>query len=229
MIDIPTKDIAVIIALIVGGYLCGSLAFGYYYFKRFDPEHRDIRTLGSHGTGASAVMREMGTKDGIFIMLLDFLKGFIPTLFATLLVSNDYGLVAGLTGLAAVIGHIFPAFIFKRPLQGGKGVSTTFGMSSMIIFRSLPLPWSIIAFSVPLAAWFAVEKGLKKASIASLTLMACTVISLGLWKITNSHLWLSIPPVLAAVVLVLIMHRANWYRVWNGKENKVLSQHKSKA
>jgi glycerol-3-phosphate acyltransferase PlsY len=68
-------------ALVVAGYLAGSLPFGYWLVRL--RRGVDIRTVGSGNIGATNVWRTFGARLGIAVMLLDTLKGFAPALVAT--------------------------------------------------------------------------------------------------------------------------------------------------
>ena len=66
----------------------------------------------------------LGWRYGIITALVDVLKGMIPVLIAKALYPSAPTL-AFLTGLSAIVGHIFPFYLRFR---GGKGVATLLGM-----------------------------------------------------------------------------------------------------
>ena len=107
--------------LMVFGYLCGSMPWGYWLVKIFRGE--DIRTKGSGNIGATNVWRLYGRRLGIAAALLDTLKGFVPAFLATQLVGHGSGVLAG----AAMLGHYRPLFLGFR--KGGKMVATAGGHS----------------------------------------------------------------------------------------------------
>src|SRR5438045_9166369 len=86
------------------GYLCGSIPFGVWLVKLL--KGVDIRSVGSHNIGATNVWRTFGWRLGLPVMVLDILKGFVPTLVATLVAGHLAGV---LTGAAAMVGHARPA------------------------------------------------------------------------------------------------------------------------
>src|SRR5437016_43214 len=65
---------------VVGGYVLGSLPFGYWLVLLFRGE--DIRTQGSGNTGATNVFRLYGRRLGATVALLDVTKGFAAALLA---------------------------------------------------------------------------------------------------------------------------------------------------
>ena len=115
--------------LIVGGYLAGSMPFGYWVVKVF--KHVDIRTVGSGNIGATNVWRTYGRWYGVPVVLLDTLKGFFPALVGTMWISHWAGVVAG---AAAMLGHWRP--IFLKFAKGGKMVATCggafFGLAPLV-------------------------------------------------------------------------------------------------
>jgi acyl phosphate:glycerol-3-phosphate acyltransferase len=82
--------------------------------------HADLRQ-GSGNPGATNVGRVLGVRWGVFVGLLDVLKGLVPTLLALWLVDR---FTAYAVGLAAVLGHVLSPFLRGR---GGKGVATSMG------------------------------------------------------------------------------------------------------
>ena len=60
-------------------FLAGSIPFGLFIAKA---KGVNIREHGSGNIGATNVLRVIGKPYGIACLILDFLKGFIPTLLA---------------------------------------------------------------------------------------------------------------------------------------------------
>ena len=107
-------------AAVVGGYLLGSLPFGYWLPRIFRGE--DIRKQGSGNVGASNVFRVYGRRLGIAVALLDLGKGCAAALLG---LWAGGALIGVLAGAAAMIGHARP--IFLRFEKGGKMVATAGG------------------------------------------------------------------------------------------------------
>ena len=113
---------------IFAGYLAGSVPFGYLT-ARF-VAGLDIRKVGSGNIGATNIGRVLGAKWGIFVLVLDCLKGLLPTLLVPWLLLGGHeevmthGTVA--CGLFTVVGHMFPVWLKFR---GGKGVATALGVA----------------------------------------------------------------------------------------------------
>src|SRR5437868_13050787 len=108
------------VALVLAGYVAGSMPWGYWLVRIFRGE--DIRTQGSGNIGATNVWRVHGRRLGIAAVLLDTAKGLAPALVATELVGHGGGVLAG---GAAMLGHWRPLFL--RFSKGGKMVATAGG------------------------------------------------------------------------------------------------------
>ncbi len=110
----------------LASYLLGSIPFGLLIARWFGKV--DIRTVGSGNIGATNVGRVLGFKFFVVVFLLDFLKGFLPTLYLPVLVSRTTGLnlpdLPVGVAVAAILGHNFPVFL---RFKGGKGVATSLG------------------------------------------------------------------------------------------------------
>src|SRR5213593_765778 len=106
--------------LVVAAYLLGSMPWGYWLVLLV--KHEDIRRHGSGNIGGTNVWRVYGWRLGVPVVLLDTLKGFVPALVASLLVSDLAGVLAG---AAAMLGHGRPLFL--RWQRGGKVVATCGG------------------------------------------------------------------------------------------------------
>lgn len=120
--------IPLLIFALVISYLLGSVATAVWVGKIF---HKvDVREHGSHNAGATNVIRVLGWKTGVPVLIIDVVKGWgaamLPVFFN--LAEQDSALLTNLqifTGLAAIIGHIFPLYAGFR---GGKGVATITGV-----------------------------------------------------------------------------------------------------
>ncbi len=99
-------------------YLIGSIPFGLV-IARF--RGVDITRVGSGNIGATNVTRNLGKKWGALTLLLDALKGLVPTYLTLVYLGYKEAL---LVGTVAILGHCFSIFLKFR---GGKGVATTIG------------------------------------------------------------------------------------------------------
>jgi glycerol-3-phosphate acyltransferase PlsY len=124
------------LALIAAAFWAGAIPFGVLIARR---RGVDIRAHGSGNIGATNVSRVLGTRLGGVVLVLDAIKGALPTAAAITATSElGAGAAAGattgaaivaLTGAAAILGHCFSPFLRGR---GGKGVATALGVFLVI-------------------------------------------------------------------------------------------------
>jgi glycerol-3-phosphate acyltransferase PlsY len=184
----------------IGSYILGSIPFGYIVGK---VKGYDIRKEGSGNIGSTNVFRVIGKKEGIFVFILDFLKGYLPVLYFT-----DISVLAGILALlGAIIGHMTtPLLKFK----GGKGVATGFGG----VIALMPLPASL-AFGV----WILLVGTTRRVSIGSLgAAISLPIFYFYIGKPMNKiTFYFSI----LIALLVIINHRTNIRKLIKRKERPI--------
>jgi glycerol-3-phosphate acyltransferase PlsY len=185
---------------VLGGYLLGSLPFGYWLPLLL--HHEDIRARGSGNVGATNVFRVYGRRLGVTVALLDVGKGFA----AALLGIWAGGALGGvLAGAAAMAGHARP--IFLRFEKGGKMVATAGGA----FFALAPLATLCCA-----GIWLGVFLVTRYASVASI---AAALGLVGFVLLFGAD-W----PVVAFAALgaaaIVAMHRHNIRRLAGGTEHR---------
>ena len=120
------------------GYLAGSIPFGWIAGKV--TRGIDVRNYGSGATGATNVLRTLGMRSFLLVLVADALKGYVPVLATWYIaephVGSDtaHGLQVA-AGAAAIVGHDWPLYIGWR---GGKGVATSYGAMAGLLFPALP-------------------------------------------------------------------------------------------
>jgi acyl phosphate:glycerol-3-phosphate acyltransferase len=188
------------VLVVLGGYVLGSIPFGYWLVLLLKGE--DVRTVGSGNIGATNVWRTYGKAYGIPIVLLDVAKGFVPALVGTILVGELVGVLAG---GAAMLGHWRPLFL--RFQKGGKTVATAGGT----FFGVAPL-----LGVVGLAIWLVVFLGTRYASVASMV----TAVALPFVGLALGEPWPVIVFAAIAGAAVLVLHRGNIARLRAGTESR---------
>src|SRR3979411_269704 len=108
------------ILAIVFGYLLGSIPFGLLLTKFAGTQ--DLRSIGSGNIGATNVLRTGRKGLAAATLVCDMLKG---TLAVVLMGTYGGPEAAMLAGLAAFLGHLFPAWL---NFKGGKGVAVYIGV-----------------------------------------------------------------------------------------------------
>ncbi len=189
-------------------YLLGSIPTAVWVGKIFFKI--DVREHGSGNAGATNVMRVLGVKTGVPVLLVDMLKGW----FAVYLVhfqkvietgNETWMIISILLGIFAVIGHIFPIFAGFR---GGKGVATIAGVC--ISLHPLATVSALGVFIIVLLIW-------KYVSLGSIV----AGISFPVWVILvfqSDYISLWIFSGIAAALLGAT-HHANIKRLLKGEEN----------
>jgi glycerol-3-phosphate acyltransferase PlsY len=186
--------------VVLGGYLLGSMPFGYWVVLLVKGE--DIRKVGSGNIGASNVWRTYGRGLGIPIVLLDVAKGFVPALVGSLLVGE---LTAVLAGGAAMLGHWRPLFL--RFQKGGKTVATGGG----VFLGAAP-----VLGLLGVVVWIVVFLLSRYASLASIV----AALSLPILAVVLDEPWPIIVFGVIAAVGVVLLHRPNIARLRAGTESR---------
>jgi glycerol-3-phosphate acyltransferase PlsY len=186
--------------VVLGGYLLGSMPFGYWVVRLFKGE--DVRRAGSGNIGATNVWRTYGKSYGIPIVVLDVAKGFVPALVGTLLVGELTGVLAG---GAAMLGHWRPLFL--RFQKGGKTVATAGGT-----FLGVAPVLGLIG----LAIWILTFVATRYASVASML----TAASLPFIGLALGEPWPVIAFAAISAVAVLVLHKGNIARLRSGTESR---------
>jgi len=112
------------------GYFLGNVPSAYIGGRLV--KGVDIREVGDRNMGAANTFREIGPWAGIAVGAVDISKGALAVLVARWASLSDSAVL--LTGLAAVVGHNWPAALQFR---GGRGVSTTVGVLLMLMPRQM--------------------------------------------------------------------------------------------
>jgi len=136
-----------IVSAIIIGYLLGSIPSAYLAGRL--RKGVDIREVGSKNMGAMNVYYEVGLMEAVLVTLADLGKG-VAAIFLVRWVSGNplispFDLLTGLTGAAAVIGHVFPVFLKFR---GGKGGATAIGI--LIFLMPWAVPFLVVVFAIVL-------------------------------------------------------------------------------
>jgi glycerol-3-phosphate acyltransferase PlsY len=194
-------------------YLLGSIPTAVWIGKAF--HGIDVREHGSGNAGATNTIRVLGWKTGLPVLLIDVAKGWAATMLPRFLhlAPAESPLMTNLqilTGLTAILGHIFPVFAGFR---GGKGVATVFG-ALLAIHPALTLV-CIGVFLIVLILTGIVSVSSMTAGIAFPVLLF-TVFG-------TQSVFLKIFSVFVAVAL-LITHRKNIKRLLKGEEKKLFGK-----
>ncbi len=209
--------IAKFMAVMIIGYLLGSIPFGTLISKRIAKV--DVREYGSGKTGMTNVLRVAGKKAAALVVLLDLSKGALAVVFAGLIVGRNYlvwgdfglGLMAAqvMAALASIAGHNWSVFLKFR---GGRGVATFFG--------------GLVALS-PVVALFGGEVFILGAGLTRFASLGSIVGVVGTYTILVPLTIINGFPIeyliytLIGTIAIVVMHRDNIARLISGKERKL--------
>lgn len=162
----------------------------------------DLREHGSGNLGATNAFRVLGWKAALPVMFVDVAKGWFPTIFFPRWDGAPALEWALAYGAAAIVGHVFSAYVGFR---GGKGVATSAG-----VFLALA-PWAVL---IGFIVWGITVTLTRIVSLASI--LAALVLPVAVF-VTNE------PPFevglsLALTAFVIYAHRANIRRLMAGEE-----------
>ena len=195
----PVSPLISAIFALVASYLIGSFSFAILIAASSGV---DIRTAGSGNPGASNVLRVLGRRTAILVLIGDGLKGAAAAWMGAVIVGPEFGYV---TLFAAIVGHTFPIW---HGFKGGKSVATAIGgfiFLAPAVGLALGVVWIVIV-----AVW-------KTASIASIAVMLMAVP--GMWLAGRSNDELIWTGVIA--IFVLVRHSSNIKRLLGSSEQKV--------
>ena len=198
------------VLLILIAYVLGSIPNALWVGKTF--KNIDVREHGSKNTGSTNAARVLGPKLGIFTLILDILKGALPTYLGIVLGADLLTRMTGIDkldviviGMAAILGHTFSLFL---KFKGGKAVATTLGVFLVLV------PYAILILLVVFFVIFGLTKYVSLASIVSAVALPITV------YLTTRHIPLTILGIIIGL-LVIIRHKENIKRLINGTESKL--------
>jgi glycerol-3-phosphate acyltransferase PlsY len=193
--------LAYLLGSVVGSLVVGRLRGGV-----------DIRQLGSGNAGSTNALRTQGLRFGLWVIVIDVLKGVIAAallpLFAIPGIAPATGAEAGwlpaACGFAAILGHVFPVW---HGFRGGKGVATLVGAYAglqVILLLPLVVTWLVV---------IAVSGFVGLASIA-----ASLALPVYLLLRDGARLTPFMGFALACAALVIYTHRGNVRRMRAGTE-----------
>jgi acyl phosphate:glycerol-3-phosphate acyltransferase len=224
-------------------FLLGSIPFGLLIAKS---KGVDIRQHGSGNIGATNVLRVMGKRYGITCLLLDMLKGLIPTVLAFSLirfVGDDKNpmiismlqkqavlfpadqqftaqLLVILSGLLSILGHNYSPWV---GFKGGKGIATSAGVVIALMPAGIPIlimVWLLLFFTTRYVSVASIGAA---AALPFITIAGSAFhgrLADGTWN----------KPLFAFSVVIAVLaiwkHRSNLQRLMAGTENRFVPKSK---
>ncbi|MDD5571182.1 MAG: glycerol-3-phosphate 1-O-acyltransferase PlsY [Bacteroidales bacterium] len=191
-------------------YLLGSVPFAVLIGKVF--YNTDVRKQGSGNSGATNTLRVLGVKAGLTVLILDIFKGYASVKLAYVFTiydpsSEEFANFQVMYAFAALMGHIFPAYI---KFKGGKGVATLTGIL-LALNPALALTCIIIFLAI-----FLFTKYVSLSSI--ITAILYPILAIIIFKAEFvSLIFFS----LLVAVIVPLTHYKNIERLIKGDESKI--------
>ncbi len=206
-------------------YVLGSIPSAIWVGKVY--KGIDVREHGSGNAGTTNTFRVLGIPAGITVFAMDFMKGFVPSFWLSLLAFQlmeppfsgplsppNWDVEAFLKiscGLFAVIGHMYP--LFAR-FKGGKGAATACGMLFGIEPVSIAISFVMFGLIILIT---------KYVSLASITATLLYPINL---LVMRYGLDLEVDGSIIVFALIvatgiIYRHRSNIQRLRDGTESKV--------
>lgn len=163
----------------------------------------DLREHGSRNLGATNLYRVLGWRYAVPVGLFDMAKGALPVLL--LVPATGPAWVPLAVGVAAIIGHVFSAFVRFR---GGKGVATAAG----VVLALAPVPLLTSA-----AVWGALVRATGYVSLASMA--GAVTFPVAAWVLGTANPYVA-PAGAGMAAFILFTHRSNIRRLLAGTENR---------
>ncbi len=199
-----------LIGLFVLGYLIGAIPFGVIAGRLV--RGIDVRDYGSGGMGMTNVMRTVGRKAGLLVMIADLLKGAGAVALAWPIVGTSSDMLGwghAIAGMAAVIGHSWPVYI---RFKGGKGIAT--GAGALLVIY-----WPVALISV--VVFIAVVRLTRYVSLGSILATLAMLLSMIPFVIYEMEPVASVAFAAAVAAVIIFRHRGNISRLRSRTESKI--------
>ena len=194
------------IAAAVGGYLLGSIPFGFIIIGVL--RERDITEEGSGRTGGTNALRAGGFGAAVLTVIGDLLKGLAGVTLARIVFAGTVWAEV-LAGWGVILGHNASIYLAFR---GGAGTAPNMGVAAGFWFPSLifTLPFFPIGMFV-----------IRIASLTSLVAGLAIVVIFAARALLRQGPWEYVAYGLGALLLVAYALRPNIQRLLNGTESWV--------
>ncbi len=201
-------------------FLIGSIPFGLiisrYWLKI------DIRNEGSGNIGMTNVMRIGGKWPGILTFLLDFGKGSLAVILSKIFFLNselnieEKLIFQNFSAIIVVLGHVFSIFL---RFKGGKGISTLFGVLTILHFNI-----AIIAAII----WAGIFRWKNISSLSGITMLSSLpfLFLLVPWIKNESPVSTIFLLFLMLSLLLLFKHKDNFIRLIRGQEKNLTNNNR---
>ncbi len=197
------------VAVAIIAYFIGSINFSVIISKKV--AGFDLREKGSKNAGTTNMLRTVGKKAALVVLICDILKGVIAILIAKLMTNGENQAIGvQIAAVAVVLGHTFPIFF---GFKGGKGVATSIGIL-------LVINWQIglicIVYGVLILL---LTRMVSLGSITAALLFPVLTIFIRTHYIADGAGYTIFGIIMA--IIILFNHRSNIKRLNEGTENRI--------
>ena len=201
------------ILIVVIGYLLGAIPSGVIVGKV--ARGIDVRKYGSGSMGSTNVLRTVGKKAGLIVLLADVFKGAVAVALAWPIFHwfnaapgmVEWGRMA--SGVAAVIGHSWPVYV---GFKGGRSINVAVGAIMM-------MSWYTGLILVPV--FFTLIVVTRYVSLSSMLTALVLIIATIPFVIWGNEPFAYLVFALVAVPIVIFRHRGNIKRLISKTEPKI--------
>jgi glycerol-3-phosphate acyltransferase PlsY len=213
-----------LIVVLLISYVIGSIPTSIIAVKIANAG--DIRKFGSGNAGGTNVLRMLGWKIGVAVILFDLFKGVVATYYVPQIFWDpnplpfnnatpfqDFTVVQIICGIVAVLGHIWTLF---AGFKGGKGVATGAGM----ILGLAPVEFAVIigVFTIVFLLSRYVSLG---SIIAAMAFPATMFVRENFFHVDIPGYHTLVYFAIGVSMLITYTHRENIRRLMAGTENKL--------
>ncbi len=211
-----------LIIVVLLSYLLGSVPTSIIITKIL--KGIDIRHYGSGNAGGTNVVRVLGWGPGVFVIIIDALKGFVAAVvLARLFYGNfpldngtpfsDFTVIQIIAGISAILGHTWTVF---AGFKGGKGIATAGGM--LVGIAPVEVAIALGVFAIVVASSRYVSLGSVSAAVAFPLAM---FVRANVFDVATRYYHSMIFFSIAISGFLIYNHRENISRLLRGQENRL--------
>ena len=198
--------------IVIISYLLGSIPTAYIVAK---VNRVNIFEVGSGNMGATNVIRAVGPRWGLAVLMFDVLKGVIAILIALQIKPGSNASAMTVAAISVIIGHNWSLFagLLTGTIRGGKGAATAFGTMLMIA------PFYVLAITT--AVGLIIVARTRYVSLAVLTSLALALVWITILVLQRAMAPSFIIYTAAVMLLLIFRFRDNIDRLVRGTERRL--------
>ena len=212
-------EIVCYVVTALAAYLLGSIPTGFLVAQT---RGIDIRTVGSGNIGATNTLRVLGKPAGLFVFVMDALKGWLAVVPLAFLIATFFGRPQSgtsfetaqiIAGLCAILGHNYTCWL---QFKGGKGIATSAGVLLALV------PWALLIIFAVFILLLLATRYVSMGSIA-----AAAALPFASWLTGESPAKIIVTGAMG--MLAIYKHKENIHRLLKGTERRIGAPPKEEA